>query len=121
MKNGLYKFKPFIFKQTFLRASQQFKTILAFIEAIKYLADNNKGYDIILRPHQNEDLESWKIFLEGIPNVHVYREGSITGWINNSFAVMHNGCTSALEATISKKPLLTYIPHKQNLFGNNYQ
>ena len=119
MKNGLYEFKPFIFKQTFLRASQQFKTILAFIEAIKYLADNNKGYDIILRPHQNEDLDSWKIFLKGIPNVYVNREGSITGWINNSFAVMHNGCTSALEATISKKPLLTYVPNKQNLFGNN--
>ena len=119
MKNGLYEFKPFIFKQTFLRASEQFKTILAFIEAIKYLADNNKGYDIILRPHQNEDLESWKIFLKGIPNVYVNREGSITGWINNSFAVIHNGCTSALEATISKKPLLTYVPNKQNLFGNN--
>ncbi|MDB2591966.1 hypothetical protein N9X80_04550 [Candidatus Pelagibacter bacterium] len=119
MKNGLYKIKPEFFSQTFITASEQFKTILAFIEAIKHLADNNKGYDIILRPHQNEDLESWKIFLEGIPNVYVYREGSITGWINNSFAVMHNGCTSALEATISKKPLLTYIPHKQNLFGNN--
>jgi len=119
MTNGLYKFKPSIFKYTFITTSEQFKTILAFIEAIKYLANNNKGYDIVLRPHQNEDLESWKIFLKGVPNVYVYREGSITGWINNSFAVMHNGCTSALEATISKKPLLTYIPNKQNLFGNN--
>lgn len=119
MKNGLYKFKPEMFSETFITASEQFKTILAFINAIKHFADNNKGYDIILRPHQNEDLDSWKIFLEGIPNVYVYREGSITGWINNAFAVMHNGYTSALEASISKKPLLTYIPHKQNLFANN--
>jgi hypothetical protein len=119
MKNGLYQFKPHIFRETFLRTSEQFKTIFAFIEAIKYLANNNKGYDIVLRPHQNEDIESWKIFLKGIPNVHVNREGSITGWINNSFAVMHNGCTTALETTISQKPLLTYIPTKQNLFGNN--
>ena len=119
VKNGLYQFKPLMFKETFLRASDQFKTILAFIEAIKYLANNNKGYDIILRPHQNEDIESWNIFLKGVPNVYVNREGSITGWINNSFAVMHNGCTSALEATVSKKPILTYTPNKQNLFGNN--
>ena len=101
--------KSKFFKQTFLRASQQFKTILAFIEAIKYLANNNKGYDIILRPHQNEDLDSWKIFLKGIPNVHVNREGSITGWINNSFAVMHNGCTTAFEATISGKKSNSFI------------
>jgi len=119
IKNGLYKFKPSMFRETFLTASDQFKTTLSFIEAIKYLANNNKGYDIVLRPHQNEDVESWKIFLEGVPNVYVYRKGSITGWINNSFAVMHNGCTTALEATVSKKPLLTYIPNKQNLFGNN--
>ena len=54
-----------------------------------------------------------------IPNVNVIREGSITGWINNSFAVMHSGCTSAFEATISQKPLLTYVPNKQELFGDD--
>ena len=30
---------------------------------------------------------------------------------------MHNGCTTAFEATISKKPLLTYLPYEQK-YGN---
>ena len=58
-------------------------------------------------------LRSWKIYLEGIPNVHIIREGSITAWVNNAFAVMHNSCTTALEATVSEKPLVTYIPFNQ--------
>ena len=118
-KNGLYKFKPNMFRRSFIRASNDYKVIFSFIEAIKHLAKENKGYDIVLRPHQNEDVESWEIFLDGIPNVYVIREGSITGWINNCFAVMHNGCTSAFEATISQKPLLTYVTEKQELFNND--
>ncbi len=118
-ENGLYAFKPNMFLRSFITASEQYRTIASFIEAIKYLSEHNKDYDIVLRPHQNEDVDSWKLYLEGIPNVHVIREGSITGWINNAFAVMHNGCTSALESTISKKPILTYVPNKQELFGND--
>ena len=111
--NELYKFKPNMFKESFGKVSEQYRTIAAFIEAIQHLSKNNKGYDIVLRPHQNEDVDSWKIYLEGLKNVKVIREGSITGWINNAFAVMHNGCTSAIESVISKKPILTYIPYKQ--------
>lgn len=118
-KNRLYDFKPHKFLQSFIRASEQYKTIGSFIEAIQYLSKHNKGYDIVLRPHQNEDIEAWKEYLEGIPNVYIIREGSITGWIKNAFAVMHNGCTSALEATISKKPLLSYVPNKQELLNND--
>mgnify|MGYP001208588585 FL=1 len=77
-----------------------------------------KGYDIVLRPHPVENLEAWKIYLHGIPNVHIIRDGSITPWINNAFAVMHNRCTTALEATISNKPVVTYIPFKNMQFSD---
>ena len=32
-----------------------------FIEAIKYLALKNKKFNIILRPHPVENVETWKI------------------------------------------------------------
>ena len=59
----------------------------------------------------------WKIlrhgnFLDGVENVHVIRDDSISAWVNNSFALMHNQCTTAIEATISNKPVVTYIPFK---------
>ena len=40
------------------------------------------------------------------------REGSITDWIKYAFAIMHNGSTTAIEATISGKPVLTFNPFK---------
>ena len=86
---------------------------LAFIEAIRYLASLKNDFDIVLRPHPVENVEAWKVYLDGIPNVHVIREGPITAWVNNAFAIMHNGCTTAYEATISGKPVITYLPIDQ--------
>ncbi len=105
---GYYDRLPELFKRTFMTRSQDYLKAIAFIEAIKYLSEHNNGYDIVLRPHPIENVDGWKILLEGIPNVHVIREGSISAWVQNSFAVMHNGCTTAIEASISQIPLITY-------------
>ena len=86
---------------------------LNFIYAINYLAKHNSGFDIVLRPHPVENKEAWKVFLEDLPNVYVENNNCITPWINNSFALMHNSCTSAIEASISGKPIITYTPFNQ--------
>ena len=111
-RNGYHKRDPEMFRKRIKSMSDDYLKLDAFIEAIKYLARNDKGYDIVLRPHPAENLEAWKIYLEGIPNVHVIREGSITSWIKNAFAVMHNSCTTAIETTFIGKPLVTYVPFK---------
>jgi len=111
---GYFQRDPESFARRFNQIGEDYRTTFAFIEAIQYLADKSNGdYDIVLRPHPVENIEAWKVYLEGIPNVHVIREGSISAWVNNAFAVMHNGCTTALEATISGTPVVTYIPFEQ--------
>ena len=109
---GYFQRKPELLKSFFYHWSEDYKKLFNFVEAIKYLSKNNNGYDIVLRPHPTEDMESWKIFLKDVPNVHVIRQDSITAWLKNAFAVLHNGCTTAIEATISGKPVLTYSPFK---------
>ncbi len=111
-RNGYYKRDPEMFRKRIKSMGDDYRKLDAYIEAIKHLSKNDKGYDIVLRPHPAENLEAWKIYLEGVPNVHVIREGSITSWINNAFAVMHNSCTTAIETTFIGKPLVTYIPFK---------
>ena len=91
------------------RYAEEFYKIIEYINCVRYLSTNNNGYEIVFRPHPAEDIESWKILLKDIPKVHILREGSINEWVQHAFAVMHNSCTTALEATISKKPLVTYI------------
>ena len=103
-----------LLKKRFGETAEDYNKFFAFIEAIKHLSKNAKDYDIVIRPHPSEDIETWKIFLGSMKNVHILREGSINAWLNRSFAVMHNSCTTALEATVSNKPLITYIPFDQN-------
>lgn len=111
---GYFQRDPERFLVRFGVIAESYRMTAAFIEAIRYLADKSKGsYDIVLRPHPVENIEAWQIYLEGVPNAHIIREGSITAWVNNAFAVLHNGCTTALEATISGIPVVTYIPFKQ--------
>ena len=116
-KSGKFKRDPNWFSKKFGMAAEHQLATGAFIEAIEYFSKSTIDYDIVLRPHPTENIHSWKVFLEGIPNVHVIREGSVTAWVNMSFAVMHNGCTTGLEAIVSDKPLITYLPFKQE-YGN---
>lgn len=89
------------------------RLIVAFVEAIRHLSANSSGFDIVLRPHPVEDVETWKVLLDGLPNVHVVREGAMTSWVNHTFGVMHNGCTTAFEATITGRPVIAYTPFAQ--------
>ena len=107
---GYFQRNPKLFKKLFYSMAEDYKKLYEFIDAIKYLAKNNNGYDIVLRPHPVDNINTWKIFLKGVPNVHIIREDSITGWVKNAFVIMHNGCTTSIEATISGKPVITYSP-----------
>ena len=111
---GYFERDPGLFRKLFYHMSDDYKKIYEFIEAIKYLAKNNNEFDIVLRPHPTENIKIWEFYLDGIPNVHVIKEDSITTWVKNSFAVMHNGCTTAIETSISGKPLLTYEPFEMS-------
>ncbi len=107
---GYYERDEKMFKTDFGWAAEDYLKTYHFIEAIKHLSKNSNGFDIVFRPHPVENIESWKFYLNGIPNVHVIRDDSITPWIKNSFAVMHSGCTSAIEATVAEKPVISYVP-----------
>jgi len=106
--------------------SEEYLLLYAFIDAIKKLAHNNNNYDIVLRPHPREAPEPWKIYLEGLPNVHIIKEDAIMPWIKNAFALIHNSCSTAVEAAVAGTPVISYAPIKRqylkkdfaNKFGN---
>ncbi len=109
-----YKNDPSLFKKQFNKVSEDNLKLSAFVEAIHYLSENHNGYDIVFRPHPLENIDTWKVYLRGLSNVFVLREDSLGPWISHAFAIMHNSCTSAIEASISGKQIVTYVPFKQN-------
>jgi surface carbohydrate biosynthesis protein len=112
LKRGGYfeREDPDYLSRLFVIASEEYQMILSFINALKYLAKNSIGYDIVLRPHPAENIEAWRIYLKDLSNVYVSREGPIDSWVKNAFAIIHHDCTTGIEATISGKPLITYNP-----------
>ena len=111
-KAGYFNRNPQFRKTFFQREKEQSKLIVLFTNAIKHLSTKNKKYDIILRPHPEENIYLWKDILSNLPNVKVIYDDTISYWVANSFAVMHNGCTTAVEASLFRKPVVSYIPFK---------
>lgn len=112
LKAGYFLRDSNFLRRRFEAESENLKLMYQFIEAIRMLAREDR-YDIVVRPHPTEDLAGWQMFFTDLQNVHVIKEGSITQWVSHAFAVLHNGCTTALEAVISGTPVLAYIPFER--------
>lgn len=65
---------------------------------------------IILRPHPSESIEKWQEALGDLSNVHVIREGNVHPWILASDLLIHNGCSTAIEALLLDVPCVCYRP-----------
>jgi len=107
---GYFQRDPEMLRTLLIRGSEHFLLVKEYIEAIKYMNKHNTDFDIVLRPHHVENIESWKTFLDSMSNVYVTSEGPISAWVNNALAIMHNGCTTAYEVAISQKKLITFAP-----------
>lgn len=90
--------------------SYQVKLIGKFVKLIRKLAINYPEIDILVRPHPVESVEGWHKLIGNYPNVIVQREGSITAWIHGTLTVLHNGCTTAMEAALCGVPRIAYRP-----------
>lgn len=112
--NGYLDRDPDYFKERLLRYAENMRLTYEFIVAIKKISKELPDIDIVFRPHPNENIEAWEIMLDEIPRVQVIREGSVSAWVNQSFAVLHSSCTTALEAIVANKPVIAYLPFKQN-------
>lgn len=112
-------------KEYFSGISYETNLVGEFVTMIGELARNYPSFDIVVRPHPVEDEESWKKFLSGLgDNIKVEKDGGISKWIRNAELIVHNGCTSSMEASVSGIPVFTFRPipsnferETPNLFG----
>ena len=107
-KLGYYQRGTEVLERDYSQVAESFLKTYSFIKALRLISKKKLGYDIVLRPHPAENIEIWKTYLEDMTNIHIIREDSISAWVNNAFAVMQNGCTTGVEATINKTPLINY-------------
>jgi len=66
------------------------------------------GPAIILRPHPTENQEIYRHIASQCERVRVTNEGNVVPWILASQAVIHNGCTTGVEAYVLGVAAISY-------------
>jgi surface carbohydrate biosynthesis protein len=100
------------YPHTFVRA--------AFISLIKTLAKAFPKHTIVVRPHPSDIPEYWMTKKQEFPsNVKVIYEGSISSWVYAATAVIHNNCTTGVEAWVGRTPVIAYSPEIEGIANWN--
>jgi surface carbohydrate biosynthesis protein len=86
------------------------KIYQAFYDVIPRLSATFPEWTIVVRPHPSENHQVWKDLAVSLPNVKVVHKGNVIPWILASEAVMHNSCTTGLEAFLCDRPVVSYRP-----------
>ena len=87
-----------------------------FQKAIPELAAALPNTTIVVRPHPTERRERWEEATATCPNVQVVHEGNVVPWLMAARALMHNGCTTAVEAYAMRVPAIAYQPVTSDRF-----
>ena len=65
---------------------------------------------IIVRPHPSESHSLWQDAIRNLDNVYVSSSGDISDILDNACVVIHNRCTTGLQAFLSNTPVISYEP-----------
>ena len=91
---GLYEHKKSIFKD--------------FQRMIPVLDKAFPDHHIIVRPHPTESQEIYGHIADRCERVSVTNEGNVVPWLMATKALIHNSCTTGVEAYVMKVPAITY-------------
>ena len=80
----------------------------AFKEMIPSLTQAFPENKIIIRPHPTENQQVYKDLAQNFSNITVTNEGNIVPWLMATRAVIHNGCTTGVEAYVLDVPAISY-------------
>ncbi len=98
------------------------EAILAdFLTMIPALEQAFPGMKIIVRPHPSENLKRYADLAAKHANVIVVQEGNVLPWLLASKALVHNGCTTAVEAYAMDVPAIAYLETLNEVYDYDFQ
>jgi surface carbohydrate biosynthesis protein len=85
-------------RQFIIDAGKAYRSVL---ETSIRLAKHFKNVQFVLRPHPFENIGSYDALAE-LPNFHVRQDGTSLEWISGARVLVHQNCSTAIEATMLK-------------------
>ena len=79
-----------------------------FQEMIPRLEKAFPQLNIVVRPHPTERHDIYREIASRCTRVHVTNQGNVVPWILATRAVLHNGCTTGIEAFVMGVPAISY-------------
>jgi len=79
-----------------------------FIKLINFISIELPDVNIVIRPHPGEDRKYYDTVFKKVKNVHVIHEGSVAPWLLACELLIHDGCTTALEAYMLDTNVINY-------------
>lgn len=93
------------------------KMMQEFMRIIPLVRRNLPDQKVIIRPHPSERHEVWEDYASQIDGVEAIYEGSAVEWISGADLLLHNGCTTAIEASLMGVPAVAYAPFEDPVFS----
>ena len=78
-----------------------YKNFNQFIEFLFQMDADSRIPPIIVRPHPGEDHNIWKEKTKNLKKTKIVYQGDITPWLLASNGLLHRGCTTVIEASVS--------------------
>jgi surface carbohydrate biosynthesis protein len=89
---------------------QKLTIFKAFQSLIPELSHAFPGLSIIVRPHPTEGQDVYCGLASGRRNIHVTNDGNVVPWLLGAKALIHNGCTTGVEAFVMRVPAFSFRP-----------
>lgn len=87
-----------------------------FKAMIPRIAAEFPDHTVVVRPHPSGNHDTWRRAAGNAPNVVVTTEGNVHPWLLAAGAMLHNGCTTAVEAFCLERPAVAYRPRRHEIY-----
>jgi hypothetical protein len=92
----------------------------AFKDLIPRLCQAFPDHRLVVRPHPTENQDIYRQIAEDCKRVVVTNEGNVVPWLMATKAVIHNGCTTGIEAFVMGVPAISYRPRINETYDNGF-
>jgi surface carbohydrate biosynthesis protein len=101
-------------------AAHKHALYLSFRAMLPQLAKSLAPVPILIRPHPSERVDTWREIARGLDNVAVDHTGNVAAWLLAANGLVHNGCTTAVEAYQLGRPALAYMPIRSSAYDHPF-
>ena len=94
------------------------KILDEFLQLIPKLSEEFTDFKIVIRPHPIENHSPYEKLASKLKNVKVEHSKNVIPWLRAAHTVIHNGCTTGIEAYLCGNPAIAYTPVTSERFGD---